>query len=149
MNIACVRIVLAKKPTKTGIGLQLDKVEREICLLLADYKCQRCGTDKYLSWAHIVQRGRKALKWDRNNSLILCYKAQGDAQQSCHYWFDRLTTDHTRYQFVNKLKPDVYRDHLDAQVGLNFGLTIKNMLLLLELKKDELKELKELKDERN
>lgn len=126
-------VVKPRKATKTAVSRRLDAYERAICLILAGNACQACkGTEK-LQWCHVVKRARKALRFDRNNSLILC--------SSCHYRFDNLMTDRQRYRFVNKLKPDVY-NYLDTQIGLRFELTLDQMVVLLGYKKQELEELR-------
>lgn len=124
-----------KKRSKTSISLALDRVEREICLELANHKSMLSGETEKLQWCHIVKRGRKALRWDRRNHLILT--------ASEHWVMDNYMTDRQRYRFVRGLRPDdnIY-DHLDEQIKLAFDLSLEQMLLLLEAKKAELKEIK-------
>lgn len=81
-----------KLPTKTRMTARLDKVASELCKVLADYQCQKCGLpwnmepwpQTNLEWAHIEVRNHKAIRWDMNNCLALCnHNGNG-----CHYWFD-------------------------------------------------------------
>lgn len=123
-----------KQRSKTSIALALDRVERAICLLLAEYRCECCEHQEGLHWCHIVERSRhRALQWHRHNSLILC--------KDCHYIFDHQMTDRQRWKFVEKYRPGAY-DILDELVGAKFDLTAKQMLELLDERKAELKEIK-------
>lgn len=137
--------------TKKAVGKAIERAEKAICLELSGHQCESCGTTRNLSWAHIVKRGRKSLAYDRNNSLILCIKKDSEAKWSCHWEFDNAMTDRQRYRFVQKLfrvrggewgTPEDPYDYLDVQIKLPFELNLAQMKLLLEEKKEELRELR-------
>ena len=50
-------------------------------LVRARGKCQRCGTNKNLTWAHIIGRSCYRTRWRTDNALCLCL--------DCHYYFDQ------------------------------------------------------------
>ncbi len=139
--------------TKTGASKVLDRVEGDVVKQLAGYKCQRGAFNHYekcgegVQWCHVIQRARKALRWERSNSLCLC--------GPCHYWFDNVATDRQRYMFVESIRPGTY-DHLEAADVNNtprnealFDLSLTEMNELILSRRAELKSLKELKNGRS
>ncbi len=66
-----------KPKKKVSLVKQLDKLAGE--LVRARGKCERCGSNQNLQWAHIVTRSAKRIKWDLDNAMCLC--------KGCHYLF--------------------------------------------------------------
>ena len=36
------------------------------------YRCIRCGTDKFIQWAHVITRRNRRIKWLPENGMTLC-----------------------------------------------------------------------------
>jgi len=82
---------------KSGLAKKADK-------LFADYwkneigKCERCGrkNEVQLQLAHIITRGIRKLRYDRDNTIVLC--------ASCHRHMHNKPLEF--YDLVKKLKGD-------------------------------------------
>lgn len=61
----------------------LDELCRETIRLRDNNTCRRCGRSKgqgwRIEWAHFYSRSNKAIRWDMDNSCMLCF--------NCHYEF--------------------------------------------------------------
>lgn len=61
----------------------LDDLCRAIVRIRDKWTCRRCGRSKAqgwkVEWAHFIGRGNKAVRWDLDNSCMLCF--------DCHYKF--------------------------------------------------------------
>ena len=44
-----------------------------------DVICQRCGSSDSLQWSHVHSRRHHCLRWDDDNSKVLCIR--------CHCWW--------------------------------------------------------------
>lgn len=85
---------LRRKGKKANQTAALDKLCREVVFLRDRATCQRCGTQGgKLDWAHIHTRRTKAIRWDLNNSLVLCAKD--------HFWWHDHPLDAARW-FMEK-----------------------------------------------
>ncbi len=81
---------------------QLDALARERCFERDLYKCVRCGSGRFIQWAHVVTRGCKTLRWDLDNNLTLC--------GGCHaFWWHKEPIEAVHW-FAHKF-PERY-EHL-------------------------------------
>lgn len=64
--------------------LALDALCREV-VMLRDRGCVRCRGSSGLEWAHVHSRSRHSLRWDLDNSLVLC--------RACHAWWHENRTE--------------------------------------------------------
>jgi hypothetical protein len=124
------------KRTKKSLSKSLDYYEALICKVLANNTCQYplCSRSMGLQWCHIVPRERKALRWARFNSMVLC--------KDHHYEYDHYMTAPMQAEFVDIIKPGAW---VRLAVGIRspFELTAEQMEQLLEDKKEEWKALKD------
>ncbi len=78
-------IITMKIPDKKKLRKRLikacDKLAREI-VFKRDVKCQRCGNTKQLQWCHIYSRIIYPLRWDADNSMVLCAGCHFNAHQN-------------------------------------------------------------------
>lgn len=143
------KIKKVKLPTKTRMGERLDDLARELCKVLAGYRCERCGTPwnglngraTNLEWAHIERRNRHAIRWDMMNCLALCnFRAN-----NCHYWFDNNRIVASKW--LECEYPDKHRWLLEEINGVPraqmiFTDKVPEMLVLEDILKIHLKEAK-------
>lgn len=66
---------------KTHAKREADKLARQFVLDRDAWTCQRCGSGGagVAQWAHILSRSALAIRWDPDNSLVLCAR--------CHQFF--------------------------------------------------------------
>ena len=82
-----------------------------------DGKCLRCGTDKFLQCAHIINRGNMAHRWDGKSAITLCYGCH------IHWWHgkpieaaDWLKENYPKvYSYYNKHKNDTLDKPIDFE----------------------------------
>ena len=68
-------------------------------------KCEKCGRKESLQVAHIISRDCRKLRYDRDNTFVLCY--------SCHFTFHRKPLEFA--EFVKQKKgEDMYKYLLKA-----------------------------------
>ena len=89
----------------------LDDMCRKMINLRDKSKCVRCGRAKpqyKTEWAHFYSRSNKAIRWDEDNSVILCF--------NCHYNFAHklpreFTEWYSEYLGKDKLNKLQLRSH--------------------------------------
>lgn len=65
---------------------ELDKLCRAIVFARDGNKCRRCGKETHLQWSHVYTRGIEAIRWDLDNSKVLC--------AGCHnFWWHKRPVD--------------------------------------------------------
>lgn len=64
---------MAPKITKAGLIKKLDMVFSKK-IRERDRRCLRCGQTEMLQCAHLISRTYKALRWNPNNAICLCYR---------------------------------------------------------------------------
>ena len=62
----------ARTDARRQLKAELDRLCREIVFRRAGYKCEWCGSEKRLQWAHIMPRRYRHLVHDPANALCLC-----------------------------------------------------------------------------
>ena len=97
-----------KRKTKINVYIKtfkewipiLDALCKEVIILRDDGKCRRCGQAMYISeksgkligcdWSHIFRRNNYRVRWDLDNSKLLCSSFCG---KHCHAWWHRNEVD--------------------------------------------------------
>ena len=67
-----------RQSKRTSVKARADRMARELCRLLADGKCARCGGPGS-DWAHRLGRRHHSVRWSMDNCDFLC--------RSCHRHF--------------------------------------------------------------
>ena len=78
------------------IKIKIDPLDRLFSQYIKarDKCCQRCGGSGGLQTSHFWGRGRKSVRWDSENSCLLCY--------GCHQYFHANPAEHTEW-FIQRL----------------------------------------------
>ena len=88
------KIIIAKKTVasmfhfedKEAIG-RLEYINKEVCLVVAEFKCQKCGEEKRLQIHHLILRKAKeymdffryaSQRYYWANQIVLCKKCHAD-----------------------------------------------------------------------
>lgn len=92
----------------------LDENARAKCFERDGYKCIRCGTDKFIQWAHVLSRENRRIRWMLENAMTLC--------AGCHKfwwhkhplesgtWFEHTFPERYAILMVEKDKPCDWTD---------------------------------------
>jgi len=85
-------IIASKRPSIR----ELDDLCREV-VRVRDKGCVRCGREApyKLDWAHFYSRAIKAVRWDLDNSALLCFNCHGNfahkqPREFSEFWRERL-----------------------------------------------------------
>lgn len=116
----------AKRPTKTKLFKKLDKIISAKIKERDNYTCQRCEKEVQgvnCQWCHIITRSNKRLRWDLNNSLVMCYY--------CHRLWHSSPIESTEW-FAGKFK-DRYDYLMESKNELHTYSVSELQELILEL----------------
>lgn len=104
---------MPKLPSKTTMINKLDKVVPKIIKARDNNVCQMCGKQVFgtnCQWSHIITRRTKHMRWDLENSLVLCYYCHRRWHSSpleSKEWFAQKFPERDEYLMKekNNLKP--------------------------------------------
>lgn len=106
---------------------ELDALARAIAVDRAGGTCDRCQRGENIQWAHVYTRRYRWLRWDPDNSMILC--------SGCHLWWHQHPADAISWweeehdeEYVNRLKAKAARPQ-------KTDLTLVRLHLLQEAKR--------------
>lgn len=97
----------SKKISRKKLLRELDTLAATIVKIRDGHTCQMCGNEVYgknATWAHLISRTSLRLRWDLDNSTLLCYHCH------IHIWHANpiYATDwaykHFGKSYINKLK---------------------------------------------
>lgn len=80
---------LPRVSAKQADNRTLDRLCRDAVFLRDGNRCRRCGKTTHLQWCHIYSRRYLTLRWDPDNSLVLC--------AGCHLWQHHNPLDSSRW----------------------------------------------------
>ena len=108
---------------------ELDALCREV-VLARDKVCQKCGGSKVLQWSHVHGRRNKHLRWDPDNSKMLCFR--------CHFYFWHKEPLQAQEWFETKFPERAARLKNKFMLSQRGGYVDKNSwkIILLEEKKN-------------
>ena len=92
-------------------------MERDKC-------CVRCGATTDLQWSHVLTRRHMCIRWDDENSKILCRACHcwwTNFPQEASYWFSQKWP--LRWEYVNEM----VRRNLKVNVALVYEESRKGM----------------------
>jgi hypothetical protein len=89
MNIHKKFIVMIKKENYKTFMVLINKTASEICLVLSQFKCNRCGKESELQYHHLIQKNLKEFfgedisrylktRYYFGNILVLCKTCHGE-----------------------------------------------------------------------
>lgn len=67
---------MAKKTRRKKLEGELDELCANYVKIRDNYNCQKCGKrvqGRNCHWSHVVPRADRRLRWDVNNSKVLCF----------------------------------------------------------------------------
>lgn len=76
----CGRCGIGWATKRTSLKARCDAMARELCRLLANGRCARCGKQG-TDWAHRMPRRHHSVRWSMDNCDFLC--------RTCHDYFGR------------------------------------------------------------
>ena len=118
----CNKTFKNKEQAEDGSWWMIAKLKqqaKELSLVQAEFKCQKCQSEERLSWHHLVlQKAQEFMPFDRyinaryywNSLIILCWKCH----KEYHFIMDKGKTDEKETDidksFILKLKKEYYDD---------------------------------------
>ena len=87
-NKRCVSCGIGRATKRTSLKARADAMARELCRLLANGRCARCGKAGS-DWAHRMARRHHALRWSMDNCDFLC--------RPCHWYLTERPFDYAHW----------------------------------------------------
>ena len=68
----CSSCGIRRSTKRASLKARCDKMARELVKLRSGGRCERCGREAALDWAHIHRRAKHSVRWDPANALAMC-----------------------------------------------------------------------------
>lgn len=128
----------ARKPASVKkLNKQLDESWSLLVKLLANHKCEYCGTTRGLQSHHLYTRKNYSVRWDTDNGICLCAK-----HHTLNSRFSAHGTPLIFTEWITNKKGQAFMDKLRIKVNRESHYSLSEKELILEALNKEINKLK-------